>query len=139
MPTIQLNDEASFATNPRDEKKSLRFGIAALIVSIVVIANFDWPAFFSDVRPHGERKQTVSGRDFLRETDVQQSPQPSALTRGWDSERVWSGHDDWEPFLATDHSSSFVYQMVTRFNSTASGISSAVPLTAVQPGCRINW
>jgi len=121
MRSVQLNREISFAPHPRRESSSIRFGIIAFVISIVVIATFDWPAFFRDVRPHGDRKERFSGRDFLRQTDVQQ-PELSVSAPGWDSERVWSGHDDWEPFVAADRSSSFVYQMVTRFNSAVSGI-----------------
>src|SRR5262249_40860732 len=73
-------------------------------------------------RAHGERKERSTGREFLAETDVQKAPIPSPVAPGWDSERVWSGHDDWEPFVAADLASSYVYQMVTRFNAHVSGI-----------------
>ncbi|MEO7168262.1 MAG: sialidase family protein [Spartobacteria bacterium] len=72
--------------------------------------------------PHGERKGHSSGRNFAAQTDVQSSARPSTAAPGWDSERVWSGQDDWEPFLAADRSSRFVYQMTTRFNALFSGI-----------------
>ena len=85
-----LNGEISFLPRPRRES-SVRFGIVALIVSVAVIATFDWPTFFSDVRPHGDRKERVSGRDFLRQTDVQPRPEISASAPGWDGERAWSG------------------------------------------------
>lgn len=45
-----------------------------------------------------------------------------ATAPGWERERVWSGHDDWEPYIAADRSSSYVYQMTTRFNAYVSGI-----------------
>ncbi|HEY4282493.1 MAG TPA: sialidase family protein, partial [Chthoniobacterales bacterium] len=73
-------------------------------------------------RPHGERKERWSGKNFAAQTDVQAQGRPSATASGWDSERVWSGGDDWEPFTATDKSSNYVYQMTTRFNTTVSGI-----------------
>ena len=73
-------------------------------------------------RPHGERKERFTGRDFAAQTDVEKHSSASAINRGWDRERVWSGHDDWEPFVAADRSSSYVYQMVTRFNAVVSGI-----------------
>ena len=73
-------------------------------------------------RPHGERKEHSTGLSFAAQTDVQSLPRPSAAASGWDSERVWSGNDDWEPFVAADRSSSYVYQMTTRFNAQISGI-----------------
>ncbi len=73
-------------------------------------------------RPHGERKERSSGRNFAAQTDVQSQPRASATAPGWESERVWSGQDDWEPYVAGDRSSSYVYQMTTRFNAPSSGI-----------------
>ena len=73
-------------------------------------------------RPHGERKEHWSGKNFATQTDVRAPRAPSATAPGWDSERVWSGGDDWEPFTAADKSSNYVYQMTTRFNTTVSGI-----------------
>ncbi|HEY1770767.1 MAG TPA: sialidase family protein [Chthoniobacterales bacterium] len=73
-------------------------------------------------RNHGERKETWSGRSFAAQTDVQTHARPSRTAPGWDSERVWSGEDDWEPFCAVDRASRFVYQLTTRFNARVSGI-----------------
>jgi hypothetical protein len=44
------------------------------------------------------------------------------LEPGWDSERVWSGEDDWEPFVSADPSSDYVYQMTTRFSHLESAV-----------------
>ena len=95
-------------------------------------------SFQADSRPHGERKERSSGRNFAAQTDVQRHPRVSAAAPGWDSERVWSGHDDWEPFVAADRSSSYVYQMTTRFNGSSPVFSSVVPRTAAGAGTRIN-
>lgn len=73
-------------------------------------------------RPHGERKERSTGLTFATQTDVQARPANSMTAPGWDSERVWSGKDDWEPFVAADPSSSYIYQMTTRFNRKLSGI-----------------
>ncbi len=73
-------------------------------------------------RRHGERKDHGTGISLAAQTDVQSHRRSSALAAGWDSERVWSGSDDWEPFVAVDPSGSFVYQMTTRFQGNMSGI-----------------
>jgi len=96
--------------------------LLALLGSLAVIWLFDWNQFFQAQRHHGERKERFTGRDFAAQTDVEKLPGASTTAPGWDSERVWSGHDDWEPFVAADRSSSYVYEMVTRFNSQVSGI-----------------
>jgi len=45
-------------------------------------------------------------------TTVAQAAPPASF----DSERVWSTSDDWEPVVAADASSSFVYQLTTRID-----------------------
>jgi hypothetical protein len=97
-------------------------GMAAFIVSVAVIFVFLRGASPIQTQAHGERKERSTGREFLAETDVQKAPIPSHIAPDWDSERVWSGHDDWEPFEAADRSSSYVYQMATRFNAQVSGV-----------------
>jgi hypothetical protein len=46
-------------------------------------------------------------------------PSPSLTAAGFDSERVWSAYDDWEPALAADPGSSYVYQLTTRYTGPA--------------------
>jgi len=41
--------------------------------------------------------------------------QAAATATGFDSERVWSTGDDWEPAVAVDPGSSWVYQLTTRY------------------------
>lgn len=43
-------------------------------------------------------------------------PVVSAANAGFDQERVWSQYNDWEPAIAADPSSSYVYQLTTRYN-----------------------
>jgi hypothetical protein len=64
----------------------------------------------------GEARKTSTGRNFAAETVVALAPVPAAAS-GWDSERVWSGQDDWEPALAVDPgNASYVYQLTTRYS-----------------------
>jgi hypothetical protein len=88
--------------------------------ALLVVAGLN--GFHATSRPRGGRKQRWSGLNFAAQTDVQLHPHVSAGAPGWDSERVWSGHDDWEPFVAADRTSSYVYQMTTRFSAQLSGI-----------------
>jgi hypothetical protein len=101
---------------------TIRAATAAIFCTLALLLVFLRPTGPGQVRNHGERKERATGREFLAETDVQQIPVVSATAPGWDSERVWSGHDDWEPFVAADRSSNYVYQIVTRFNARVSGI-----------------
>jgi hypothetical protein len=85
-------------------------------------------------KPDGERKKSWSGRNFAGQTDVQARPTISRVAPGWHSERVWSGQDDWEPVVATDPSSNYVYQMTTRFDPNQSAV-----VIRSSPDSGANW
>jgi hypothetical protein len=91
-----------------------RFDLAVIVV-LFVLALGALRAAQSERRITGEQKKSSSGFSFMKETRVVSAPSPSAAA-GFDSERVWSGYDDWEPALAADRSSSYVYQLTTRYN-----------------------
>ena len=63
----------------------------------------------------GETKKVWAGKSYRNQTVVEAAPAPAAAA-GFDSERVWSGEDDWEPAVAADPSSNWVYQMTTRYS-----------------------
>jgi len=93
-----------------------------LFVSAALLLFRAWTESGAASRPYGERKERSTGRNFAAQTEVEMLPRASTAAPGWDSERVWSGPDDWEPFVAADRSSNYVYQMTTRFNEQLSGI-----------------
>ena len=64
----------------------------------------------------GKTKKTWSGISYQKQTVIQSAPAVSLSAPGWDSERAWSGFDDWEPAIAADPSSTYVYQLTTRYN-----------------------
>ena len=49
---------------------------------------------------------------------IENRPTLSALTTGFDSERLWSTQDDWEPAIAAAPNISDVYQLTTRYNGS---------------------
>lgn len=56
------------------------------------------------------------------------TPTPTPPPGGFDSERVWGSYNDWEPAVAADPSSNYVYQLTTRYNGPS-------PCT----GCKSPW
>ncbi|HSP07953.1 MAG TPA: sialidase family protein, partial [Acidobacteriota bacterium] len=60
-------------------------------------------------------KKESSGYSFAGRTIVEAVPSPSNAAAGFESERAMSGHDDWEPAVAADLLSHYVYQFTTRF------------------------
>jgi BNR repeat-like domain len=65
-------------------------------------------------RPGGEPEKPWSGLSYAAATRVEQLPSRAAGS-GFDAERVWSGEDDWEPFVAVDPGGHYVYQVTTRW------------------------
>lgn len=97
----------------------LSFATAFLFTPINKIRTSEKKSFSN---PEGEKKKSWSGRSFAAETEIELFPSPSSSAPGWNSERVWSGEDDWEPFAAVDRSSDYVYQLTTRFTAALSSI-----------------
>lgn len=64
----------------------------------------------------GKTKKIWSGVSYKNQTVIEQAPATALAAPGWDSERAWSGFDDWEPAVAADPSSTYVYQLTTRYN-----------------------
>ena len=82
----------------------------ALFTIVVLFACYSGKRFtFTASDPdNGKDKKVSSGVSFKKETKVVNYTSPSLAATGWDSERVMSGYDDWEPAIAADPSSSYV-------------------------------
>jgi len=76
----------------------------------------------------GEAAKKVStGLSYLGQTTVEASPSPAAAA-GWDSERVASGQDDWEPAVAADPANAnYVYQLITRYTGPKACVNCKLP------------
>lgn len=85
------------------------------IVALIALAAISYSAT-SNYNVEGKEKKVWSGISYKKQTVVEQAPAVSLAAPGWDSERAWSGFDDWEPAIAADPSSTYVYQMTTRYN-----------------------
>jgi hypothetical protein len=67
--------------------------------------------------PVPKPKKSGSGLSFFDRTTV--SPEVALAPSGFDNERVLSAYDDWEPAVATDPITSYVYQITTRYSGPA--------------------
>ena len=95
---------------PRNSWKLLVLGILA---SCQAEGNSPGPA----TRSRGDHRKVFTGQSFEHETELQSNPSPSLFGSGFDSERAWSGKDDWEPCIAVDPRDGTVYQLTTRFET----------------------
>jgi hypothetical protein len=62
----------------------------------------------------------------------QLTAQAAATPSGFDSERLWGTGDDWEPAIAADPSSSWVYQATTRYGGPKACTSCSDPAIIVR-------
>ena len=68
-------------------------------------------------KPEGRMSEKkATGLSLADRTKVVTTVSASMAAPGFDSERVWSGYDDWEPTVAVQPNSSIVYQLTTRYN-----------------------
>ena len=72
-------------------------------------------------------KTTGSGRSFAGQVELAARPRASPLHPAFDAARLWSGEDDWEPAVAADPSSDYVYQLTTRYTGAAACHNCALP------------
>jgi len=95
-------------------KSRLRRTLAALTVpALLVVAAALMVHAAEPGRDESERDAVPAGSHAFNASTAIEA-RPRAQPDGFDEERLWSGYDDWEPFIATDPSSHFVYALTTR-------------------------
>src|SRR5438445_4585768 len=95
-----------------------RWGFVALAAAIAgLLAAGEHLGTFAQQDRGPKPKKPGSGLSFFDRTTV--SPEAAAAPSGFDNERVLSAYDDWEPAVATDAITSYVYQITTRHSSPA--------------------
>ncbi len=65
-------------------------------------------------RGAGDAQRVRGAPDYLSRAMIESSP-VAGRHAGWDRERLWSPHVDWEPVVAADRGSGWVYQMASRY------------------------
>ncbi|HJO03614.1 MAG TPA: sialidase family protein [Acidobacteriota bacterium] len=61
-----------------------------------------------------EAQHVRGAPDYRSDAAIERLPVPGRAV-GWDRERLWSSHVDWEPVVAADPRSDWVYQMASRY------------------------
>jgi len=100
-------------------RESARWDVGPIMaLALSVAACTSAGAEMSKLKHEGniEGKKIGTGKSYLAETTVEAAPAPAVAAPGWDSERVASGQDDWEPAVAVDPGNpNYVYQLITRY------------------------
>ncbi len=72
-------------------------------------------AAFRPVRSLAQRGDAA----YRSAAEIAAGARSSSVAAGWDAERLWSPHVDWEPVVAAHPRSADVYQMTTRYHAPA--------------------
>lgn len=100
-----------------------------LLASVWIVAGV--ALLFNRVEPAAtgisEAEKEPSGRSLVGQVEIAAAPSRSPLGPGFASARLWSGEDDWEPATAADPSSSYIYQLTTRYSGPAGCPRCALP------------
>jgi hypothetical protein len=94
-----------------------RSGVALLAAVLAIAATLQTPGVRRKAETAARRAQAAA--QSLDAEALAAVPSKSAAAAGFDSERVWGAWNDWEPAVAADPVSPFVYQMTTRYNGPA--------------------
>lgn len=109
-------------------QRAIRWFALTLVIAVVCFQGRI--ALQGEGNEDGKDKKSTSGTSFKSQTRIDSFATASATASGWDAERVWSGYDDWEPAIAADRSSSYVYQMTTRYNGPVPCKGCPMPMVA---------
>ena len=117
------------------QKRSLLVGIVvvAVVVASALIIGLTRSGEEHDGK--GDPDKDVAGARiaaFHHKAVHQLHAQAAATTTGFDSERLWGTGDDWEPAIAVDPSSSYVYQATTRYGGPKACSSCSDPAIIVR-------
>jgi hypothetical protein len=66
--------------------------------------------------PFGKARAIADAEATDQQVALVEAPSASTAAAGFDSERLWSVYNDWEPAIAVDPVSPYVYQLTTRYD-----------------------
>lgn len=101
----------------QSSRKRTRWFMLMLMI-VGVIAGLVLGMIIAQTSPDitGKARTDAVGASQAGQVVVEAQPNASPLAAGFDSERLWSAFNDWEPAIAVDPSSSYVYQLTTRYD-----------------------
>jgi len=91
--------------------------LAVILAGLLAAGGGDGSLAQQERGPHP--KKPASGFAFGGQTLVSPELAPAAPPGGFDNETFMSVYDDWEPAVATDPATAYVYQITTRYSGPA--------------------
>lgn len=102
--------------SPRTKAKSIQLTTLVLLSVIGAVMFGGCSAFREESIVSGKQKLIPEAARSEEQVTIQSRPENSRSNNGFDSERLWGPYNDWEPAIAIDRSTGYVYQLATRYD-----------------------
>lgn len=102
--------------SPRTKTKSIQLTTLVLLSVIGTVMFGGCSAYREESIVSGKQKLIPEAARSEDQVTIQSRPENSRSSNGFDSERLWGPYNDWEPAIAIDRSTGYVYQLATRYD-----------------------
>ena len=103
-------------TSPRRRSKLTRIAILALLTVIGMGVFYGCSVLQEESIVSGKRRLIPEAAPINEQVTIQARPTPSLSNNGFEEERLWGPYNDWEPAIAVDRATGYVYQLTTRYD-----------------------
>jgi len=104
--------------SPRTRARSIRPVILVLLSVIGALVLFGCSFLREESIVSGKRRPVPEAALIEGQVTIQARPTGSRSNNGFEAERVWGPYNDWEPAIAIDRATGYVYQLTTRYDGT---------------------
>ena len=102
--------------SPRTRARSIRPVILVLLSVIGALVLFGCSFLREESIVSGKRRPVPEAALIEGQVTIQARPTGSRSNNGFEAERVWGPYNDWEPAIAIDRATGYVYQLTTRYD-----------------------
>ena len=102
--------------SPRRRSKLTRIAILALLAISGTAVFYGCSVLREESIVSGKRRLIAEAAPIDEQVTIQARPTPSRSNNGFEEERLWGPYNDWEPAIAVDRATGYVYQLTTRYD-----------------------
>ena len=100
----------------RTRARSIRPVILVLLTVIGAVVFFGCSFLRGESIVSGKRRPVPEAALIEGQVTIQARPTDSQSNNGFEAERLWGPYNDWEPAIAIDRATGYVYQLTTRYD-----------------------
>jgi hypothetical protein len=100
----------------RTRARSIRPVILVLLTVIGAVVFFGCSFLWGESIISGKRRPVPEAALIEGQVTIQARPTDSQSNNGFEAERLWGPYNDWEPAIAIDRATGYVYQLTTRYD-----------------------